>query len=117
MTTKDLATYFFNVTNQKWTGRNFSRTIGQINTLLKEGYTLEEIKAAIDYYVENPPEKGFYSIGWLNYNINQALRQVAIKKIEKQQQGVHDITVTEDKSNREKYKKNSNHSVRGTIKF
>jgi DNA-binding transcriptional MerR regulator len=80
---KDIAIYFFKSINKIAVGKDYAITINQAKHLLDLGYSFEDILLAIDYYKENPPSSGFYSLGYLNKSIDKALIQKK-KDIEKQ---------------------------------
>lgn len=76
----DLAKYYFQETKQRTTKQLMLIAISQAKALLEDGFTHEEIKQGIDYYVKNPPKKGFYSLGFLNYCLPEALKKIEAEK-------------------------------------
>lgn len=79
---KDIALYFFDATNQRATPEIFSKTIIIAKSILKGGYTKEEIYQAIDYLVDEGVI--MYSLGYLSCSINDVLYKInKAKEIER----------------------------------
>lgn len=81
---KELVLLFYEKTGLKFTNKNIMIAIKNAKTLLEAGYTYDEIKNTINYCVENPPQKGIYSFGFITYEINKVLsilKQEEKKKI------------------------------------
>lgn len=75
---KDIAIYFFDQTNQKATPQIFSKTIVIAKSILKSGYSKQEIFDAIDYLIaEGVP---MYSLGYLSASINDVIFKMNKKK-------------------------------------
>lgn len=68
---KELAIHFYEKTGLKYTNKDIMVTVSNAKTLLKAGYTYDEIKNTIDYCVANPPSKGIYSFGFIINQINK----------------------------------------------
>lgn len=75
-----LAKYFYFKTQRRTTKGTMAQTIGQAKALLSAGFTCQEIEQGIDYCVENPPKKGFYSLGWLSYDLENILVKLKAKQ-------------------------------------
>lgn len=96
---KEIATAYYRETNQRYTPAMFTKTISQALKLLVT-YSYEEIIEAIEWCSKNPPPKGFTSLGWLSYDMNNILRQSKLKDIKQEQKNV----VVETTKERPKYK-------------
>lgn len=120
MNVKDISIYFFEKTNQRATPAMFKKTGSQIKNLIESGYKEEEIIKCIDYLVENPPPKGFYSIGYLSYTINDVLQKIKLKELrEKSELAIQDslCSVENSKSNSEKFLNKKKNRFKGTLKI
>lgn len=109
-TAKDIAIYFFKSINKKAKSKDYAITIKQAKYLIDLGYSLEDIALAIDYYVENPPPNGFYSLGYLNKSMEVALvekkldiEKQKLKEMESEQKNRGEI----NEKNREKIRRNN----------
>lgn len=72
---KQIALYFLTKTEaERYTPAIISKTIVQARSLLRHGYTLEEVIACIDYIVDSG--RKIYSFGYINTSINDVLRQI-----------------------------------------
>lgn len=80
----ELAKTFFSLTERRATAATFTQTIGQAKALLNAGFSKEEIISAIQYCIDNPPPKGFNSLGWLSYTIEDVLRKIKAKQAKEQ---------------------------------
>ena len=76
---REIALYFFLVTEQRYTSAVIAKTINQAKQLLESGYTANEIKKTIDYIVNNTSTK-MYSLGYINTCINKVLEDVKGKR-------------------------------------
>lgn len=72
---KDIALYFLEKTEQRYTASIIARTVNQAKTLLSADYSKDEIISVIDYIVDKS-DVDMYSLGYLNSNINRILRLV-----------------------------------------
>lgn len=104
-----IADYFYNAKNIKTTPAQYRLTLGQAKQLLDSGYSKDEIKDSIDYLIENPPEKGFFSLGFLSYCINNVLSQIKkneTRKLEtikeKEFKGFETVQISDNKNKFEK---------------
>lgn len=84
---KSLAFYFFEKTNQKATPALIARTIASAKMMLKSGYTYEEIVSVINYVIDVQKTE-MYSIGYIEVSINAILHK--IKSLEVKQVS-HDL--------------------------
>ena len=84
---KEIALYFFLVTEQRYTSAVIAKTINQAKQLLESGYTANEIKKTIDYIVNNTSTK-MYSLGYINTCINKVLEDVKAKEKEEEIQRI-----------------------------
>lgn len=80
---KDIAIYFFDATNTRYTPSIISKTIVQAKHLLEAGYTKEEIKSTIDWVVNKTNVK-MYSLGYINTMINKILENIEEERIEEE---------------------------------
>lgn len=76
-----IAKHFYNSTKMKATPAMVRTAIGHAKSLINTGFTHDEIINAIDYCVANPPPKGFMSLGWLSYTMNDVLKKIKVKQI------------------------------------
>lgn len=79
---KELAIRFYEKTGLKYTNRDIMVSVQNAKTLLKAGYTYDEIKNTIDYCVDNPPPKGIYSFGFIVNQINKVTTLLKSKEKE-----------------------------------
>ena len=89
---KELVLLFYEKTGLRYTNKDIMIAVKNTKNLLNVGYTHDEIKSVIEYCVDNPPEKGIYSFGFIIYEMNKVL---AILKHKEKQQA---ITKTIDKN-------------------
>ena len=83
---KELVLLFYEKTGLKFTNREIMIAIKSAKSLLNAGYTYEEIKDTIEYCVENQPERGIYSFGFISYEINKVLTLLKSKKQKEQRE-------------------------------
>jgi len=76
---RDIAFYFFDKANLRTTRSIIAKTITQAKSLLKSGYTYDEIIKTIDYVIDDDNIK-LYSLGYLNHVINVKLGQIKEKE-------------------------------------
>lgn len=107
---KDIAIYFFKSIEKNAEGKDYAVTIKQAKHLLDLGYSKEDVYLAIDYYVENPPPSGFYSLGYLNKTMEKALVEkkldkelIKLKEMENKQINRGEV----NERNREKVRRNN----------
>lgn len=121
---RDIALHYIDLRKERTTPQIVKRTIGQAMTLLKSGYTKDEIIEVLDYVIIDK-KVDMYSLGYLNASINDMIREVAVKKnndsliedkqklkalIEEEQAKMRDEVTACDESterNREKARRNS----------
>lgn len=72
---KEVAVYFLEMTNQRFTPSIMSKTIVQAKQLLEAGYTEDEITKSIDW-VLNKTSVIMYSLGYINTTINKILKNI-----------------------------------------
>ena len=77
---KELVLFFYEKTGLRYTNKDIMVAVKNTKNLLNIGYTYEEIKSVIEYCVENPPEKGIYSFGFIMYEMNKVLAILKHKK-------------------------------------
>ena len=77
---KEIAVHYIEITDGRATKAIMSKTIIQAKSLLKDGYSKEEIIKTIDYIVKVKKIE-MYSFGFINASINNMLRE--INKLEK----------------------------------
>ena len=68
---KELVLLFYEKTGLKFLNKDIMIAVKKAKDLLNAGYTYDEIKDTIEYCVENPPEKGIYSFGFIVHEINK----------------------------------------------
>jgi len=73
--------HFVDTFNYKFTGVLFKKELGIANSLIKAGFTPEEIIMCIDYLKEHPPTNGLRSLAYLQYVINDILPKAKVKKL------------------------------------
>lgn len=74
-----IAFHYFDKTKSKTTKAIMTKTIGQAKSLLTDGYTVEEITNVIDYIID-VKKINMYSLGYVNYSINNILREIVKSK-------------------------------------
>ena len=72
---KEVAIYFLDMTQERFTPYMVSKSIVQAKSLLKSGYTVEEIKNVIDYIINNT-NVNMYSLGYVSTAINSVLEKI-----------------------------------------
>jgi hypothetical protein len=77
---KEIANEFFRATNKRPTKATFGITMKQAQALLECGFSKEEIIQGIHYCATHPPKKGFYSLGWLSYVLEDILIKITAKR-------------------------------------
>ena len=68
---KELVFIFYDRTGLKYTNKDIMIAVKNVKTLLKSGYTYDEIKDTIEYCALNPPKQGIYSFGFIVSQINK----------------------------------------------
>ena len=76
---KELVLLFYDKTGLKFTNKDIMVAVSNAKTLLKAGYTYDEIKNTIEYCVANPPSKGIYSFGFIVNQINKVTAMLKSK--------------------------------------
>lgn len=71
---KEIALYFLDLTQDKFTPSIVSRNVKQSRELLEAGYTKEEIIRVIDEVLRRNPN--VYSLGYISASINDVLREL-----------------------------------------
>lgn len=79
---KKLVLHFYDKTGLKYTNKDIMVSVSNAKTLLKAGYTFDEIKDTIDYCIANPPSKGIYSFGFIVSQISKVTTLLKSKKKE-----------------------------------
>jgi len=72
---KDIAIYFLDLIEERYTPSMVARTIVQTKSILKSGYTKEEIMKTIEFIVTKTNVE-MYSIGYVSSSINSILKQI-----------------------------------------
>lgn len=102
-TAGEIAKTFFYLTERRATPATFTQTLGQARTLLKAGFNKFEIIEGIKYCVKNPPPKGFNSLGWLSYTLEDILKKLKIKHIKEEMNKMIDtpseVNVNDERKN------------------
>ena len=84
---KDIALYFLDITTDRYTPSIVAKTVRQAKQLLEAGYTKEEIISVIDYITTRTNVK-MYSLGYVNYCINEVLDKINEEEKAKQIQEI-----------------------------
>jgi len=79
---RTIAFEFFKLTNRRYTPATLKQTISQAQNLLDCGFKQHEILQGIHWCIEHPPPKGFYSIGWLSYDLENILHKIKAKEVQ-----------------------------------
>jgi Holliday junction resolvasome RuvABC DNA-binding subunit len=99
---KDIALYFLELTQDKFTSEIVARTVKQAKALLSAGYTKEEIIEVIDVVLKQNPN--VYSLGYVSASINDVLRKINEVKqreiVEKQREEMRTQIALEIKQSR-----------------
>ena len=111
---KDIAIHFLDLTTDgRYTPSVVARTINTAKSLLKSGYTKEEIISCIDYAV-NVKRVKMYSIGYISVTIHDLIKEVQklqakqrIKVTEFTERSAEQVDEESSKRNREKAQRNS----------
>lgn len=73
-TIKELTLYFINCAEIPVTKENIIKQTVAIKNLLRDGFTLDEIRYGIDYFIYvSPPFNGLYSISYLKKTLKSVL--------------------------------------------
>jgi Holliday junction resolvasome RuvABC DNA-binding subunit len=75
---KEIALYFLDLTQDKYTPNIVARTVIQAKALLSAGYTKVEIIQVIDAVLKKKPD--VYSLGYVSSSINDILREIKEKE-------------------------------------
>jgi hypothetical protein len=76
---KELVLLFYEKTGLRYTNKDIMIAVKNAKNLLNVGYTYDEIKNTIEYCVENQPEKGIYSFGFIVHEINKVTTMLKAK--------------------------------------
>lgn len=109
---KNIALYFLDLTEGRYTGSVVSKTVIQAKSLLSAGYTEDEIKSAIDYVLDKTSVK-MYSLGYISTMINRILVNIdedkkaeEAKRIIAEEKQLYENTVKEVKNDGESKERN-----------
>lgn len=84
---KDIALHFLKATGvERTTPAIIAKTIAQAKSILKSGYTKEEVIDVIDHVVERGVR--MYSIGYVSHAINDVLAEIEEKKLQEKAKDV-----------------------------
>lgn len=87
-----VAKYFINITSGRATPAIMKKTVSQAKTLLKNGYTKDEIIEVIDYLI-NKQKTEIYSLGYVITSINNILYKIKNEKTIKNKNKLKEIIV------------------------
>ncbi|MDD3414856.1 MAG: hypothetical protein PHY47_12750 [Lachnospiraceae bacterium] len=73
---KSIASEFYKTTNKRPTKATFGVTMKQAQSLIEAGFSKQEIIDGIHYCAAHPPKKGFMSLGWLSYVLEDTLIKI-----------------------------------------
>jgi hypothetical protein len=100
---KEIALYFLDLTQDKFTPSIVSRNVKQSRELLEAGYTKEEIIRVIDAVLKRNPN--VYSLGYISASINDVLRELnefekreAVEKQREEMRTQNALTIQESRS-------------------
>lgn len=100
---KDIALYFLDLTQDKFTSSIVARQVKQAKALLEDGYTKEEIIRVIDEVLKRNPK--VYSLGYISASINDVLRELnefekseAVDKQREEMRTQNALTIRESRS-------------------
>lgn len=100
---KEIALYFLDLTQDKFTPAIVSRNVKQSRELLEAGYTKEEIIRVIDAVLKRNPN--VYSLGYISASINDVLRELnefekreAVEKQREEMRTQNALTIQESRS-------------------
>lgn len=100
---KNIAIHFLDRTTERYTPAMVAKTIVQSKSILKSGYTEEEIIEVIDYLID-VVGVNMYSIGYVSHAINNVLADINREKnkkiIEEQRKEIEKMS-SEMQSNKE----------------
>ena len=80
---KDIAIYFLEATDQRYTPSIIAKTIIQAKAILEAGYTKDEIIQCIDWVV-NKTTVVMYSLGYISTMINKILENIKEEKVDEE---------------------------------
>lgn len=110
---REMVIYFCDKSGVKYDNHSFVIAISQVKSLVKKGYSFEDIKETIDYAVKNSPPKGIYSFGYITTVIDDI--QNKLKDLENQPTlekiSIKDIKTTGNKNKMRKNKLNYDESL------
>lgn len=105
---RDLALHFYKLKDKKITPQDMQKSVAQVKVLFNKGYTYEQVKGAINKYVDK-----MYSIGYLFSTIDTFIGEELL-----QQEKEKDLKTLprggKTGSNKEKYERNNNKPRFGT---
>lgn len=100
---KEIALYFLDLTQDKFTPAIVARTVKQARALLESGYTKEEVIRVIDAVLKVNPN--VYSLGYISASINDVLRKLnefekseAVSKQREEMRTQNALTIQESRS-------------------
>jgi hypothetical protein len=102
---KEIVTHFLTRTNQKATPTIFKKNLGHAMSLLKSGYSEQDIYDVIEYYADHPPVKGFISLAWLVYSINDGILEVNKLRARKELEKAKPVIQEQPECTEENYRK------------
>lgn len=76
-----LAKLFFQKTGRRATKATMGQSINQAKSLLDAGFNVQEIEQGIDWCIKVSPPKGFNSLGWLSYDLENILLKIKAKEV------------------------------------
>ena len=79
---KEIAIHFLDRTQERYTPSMVAKTIIQTKSIMKSGYTKEEIIDVIDYIVDEG-KVNMYSVGYVSSAINDVLAKINKEKTQK----------------------------------
>lgn len=96
---KDIALHFINVTAGRATPAIMKKTVNQAKSLLRSGYTKDEIISVIDYIIK---KKGIqiYSLGYINASINDVLKELKLEDIKEKHKNLEGLLEDEQRKQR-----------------
>ena len=103
---RELAKCFYSKTGLKCaTQKMFLSAVSSADALLRAGWTCSEVIEVIDYLIVHPPSKGFYSLAFLQYVMDETMTKIRAQSAKKQQEETPYVppTVSTDEDNRRKY--------------
>lgn len=108
---KEVAIYFLDKTQDKYTPAIIAKMINQVKNIMSCGYNKEEIISVIDYLIDVKGVK-IYSLGYINSAINDTLevikKETYNSKVEemlnKEREVTEEVKVNEDSNQRNREK-------------